>query len=66
MNVESQFAIAGISSDDTKNNYVISSSDPKYWPEVRDILVNLLAEEKYEKLKSELIWRLCASQDQKP
>nr|XP_022907900.1 uncharacterized protein LOC111419352 [Onthophagus taurus] len=65
INVETQFALGQITADDTKYNYVVSSLDPKYWAEVRDILSNPPPTGKYEKLKSELIRRLSATQDQK-
>ena len=60
INVETQFALTGISNVDTKYNCVVSSLDPKYCAEVRDILLNPPPFDKYEKLKSELIHRLSA------
>lgn len=63
--IENQFALAGISADETKFNYVAGHLDAKYAAEVRDILTNPPVTEKYLKLKTELILRLSSSQDQK-
>jgi hypothetical protein len=63
--IENQFALAGITSDETKFNYVAGHLDAKYAAEVRDILTKPPATEKYLKLKTELILRLSTSQDQK-
>ena len=40
VNVEAQFALANIVTDETKYNYVVANLDPKYWVEVQDILWN--------------------------
>ncbi|XP_063220629.1 uncharacterized protein LOC134530031 [Bacillus rossius redtenbacheri] len=63
--VENQFALAGVKSDETKFNYVAGNLDCKYATEVRDILVQPPTEDKYGRLKSELIKRLSASQERK-
>ena len=63
--VETQFALAGVTTEDTKFNYVAGNFDSKYAIEVRDILTSPPDNGKYTKLKSELIRRLSASQDQK-
>ena len=63
--VETQFALAGITTEDTKFNYVAGNLDSKYAIEIRDILTSPPENGKYTKLKSELIRRLSASQDQK-
>lgn len=63
--IESQFLVANISRDDTKFGYVAGNLEARYAVEVRDILTNPPAEGKYLKLKSELIRRLSASQEQK-
>ena len=63
--VETQFALAAVTTEETKFNYVAVSLDAKYAMEVRDILTNPPSREKYTKLKTELIRRLSASQDQK-
>ena len=65
VNVEAQFALANIVTDETKYNYVVANLDPKFWAEVQDILRNPPASGKYDKLKFELIRRLSISQDQK-
>lgn len=63
--VEGQFAISGITSDFTKFNYVIGHLDNEHSREVKDIIINPPANNKYEKLKSELIKRLSASNEKK-
>lgn len=61
--VEGQFAVSNITSDVTKFNYVIGQLDHQYSKEVKDIIINPPATEKYEKLKAELIKRLSASRE---
>lgn len=63
--VENQFILAGITSDETKFNYIAGNLDAKYAAEVRDILTKPPDTGKYQKLKTELIHRLSTSQDQK-
>lgn len=63
--VEGQFTITGITADSTKFYHVIAQLDHQYAREVKDIITNPPAENKYAKLKSELIKRLSASQEKK-
>lgn len=63
--VEGQFAIAGITNDTTKFNYVISHLDNQYSREVKDVIIKPPADNKYDKLKTELIKRLSASNEKK-
>lgn len=63
--VEGQFNVAGISSDVTKFNYVIGQLDNQYSREVKDIIINPPATNKYDKLKTELVKRLTASNEKK-
>jgi hypothetical protein len=63
--VEGQFAISGITSDVTKFNYVIGQLDNRYSREVKDAIINPPANDKYIKLKTELIKRLSASNENK-
>lgn len=63
--VEGQFAISGITSDTTKFNYVIAHLDHQHSREVKDIIVSPPVTQKYEKLKTELIKRLSASNEKK-
>lgn len=63
--VEGQFAISGITNDATKFNYVIGHLDNQHSKEIKDIIVSPPATNKYEKLKSELIKRLSASNEKK-
>ncbi|XP_050512957.1 uncharacterized protein LOC126888641 [Diabrotica virgifera virgifera] len=65
LQVENQFTLANITSDATKFNYIVASLDTAYTLEVRDIIVSTPATDRYAKLKSELIKRLSASQQQK-
>lgn len=63
--VEAQFAISNITSDDTKFNYVLGNLEARYAAEARDILMNPPTSEKYQFLKNELIRRLSTSQVKK-
>lgn len=63
--VEGQFTLAGITSQQTKFNFVISQLDNRYSREVKDIIINPPTSEMYDKLKSELIKRLTASNEKK-
>ncbi|XP_033228970.1 uncharacterized protein LOC117180585 [Belonocnema kinseyi] len=64
--VETQFALAGVLLDETKFNYVVGNLDAKFAAEVRDFLTSSPGPERtYQRLKTELINRLSASQDQK-
>ncbi|KAL0882221.1 hypothetical protein ABMA27_000762 [Loxostege sticticalis] len=63
--VEGQFDISGITSDSTKFNYVIGQLDNQYSREIKDIIISPPATGKYEKLKTELIKRLTASNEKK-
>lgn len=63
--VEGQFSIAGITSDVTKFNYVIGHLDNQYSREIKDIIISPPATNKYERLKTELIKRLTASNEKK-
>ncbi|XP_050519016.1 uncharacterized protein LOC126893113 [Diabrotica virgifera virgifera] len=65
LQVENQFTLENIKSDATKFNYIVANLDTAYVLEVRDIIVSPPATERYVKLKSELIKRLSASQQQK-
>ncbi|XP_028043205.1 uncharacterized protein LOC114252776 [Bombyx mandarina] len=63
--VEAQFSISGISADLTKFNYVIAQLDTRVIGEVDDIILQPPPEDKYGRLKSELIRRLSASEEQR-
>uniref|UniRef100_A0A6P7H0W9 Uncharacterized protein LOC114345479 n=1 Tax=Diabrotica virgifera virgifera TaxID=50390 RepID=A0A6P7H0W9_DIAVI len=65
LQAENQFTLANITSDATKFNYIVANLDTAYILEVRDIIVSPPATARYAKLKSELIKRLSASQQQK-
>ncbi|KAJ8914441.1 hypothetical protein NQ315_017537, partial [Exocentrus adspersus] len=63
--IESQFTIAGIVTDETRYGYVAGNLEAKYAMEVRDILTNPPASNKYDFLKVNLIKRLSESQEHK-
>lgn len=63
--VEGQFALSGITVDETKYNYVIASLSPQYCREIKDIIVSPPSSGRYEKLKTELVRRLSSSQENK-
>lgn len=63
--MEAQFMLSGIKSDETKFYYVTGNLDSQYAAEVEDIIANPPPTEKYERLKSELIKRLSASREKK-
>lgn len=61
--LEAQFTLFGISRDATKFWYVVSQLDNKYVQEIEDIVINPPKENKYQKVKEELIKRLSTSQE---
>ncbi|XP_037280319.1 uncharacterized protein LOC119173621 [Rhipicephalus microplus] len=63
--VEAQFSTARITQDRTCYDYVVAHLDSRYAAEVRDILANSPADDRYLHLKRELIRRLSPSQDEK-
>lgn len=60
--VESNFALAKITSDLTKYNHLIASIDPETLSSVSDILLSPPATDKYEALKGRLIAEFSASE----
>lgn len=63
--VESQFVLSKITTDETKFCYLVAQLDHQYAAEVKDVITNPPATDKYVKLKSELIKRLTASQERR-
>lgn len=63
--IEGQFALSRITTDETKFYHVIAQLDHKYAAEVEDIITSPPPTGKYEKLKAELTKRLSASQERK-
>lgn len=63
--VESQFSISGITTEQTKYDYVVAQLDSRLISEVEDIISNPPAKDRYTKLKEELIKRLSASEEQR-
>ncbi|XP_070519745.1 uncharacterized protein [Cardiocondyla obscurior] len=63
--LESQFLLCGITMDNTKYAYSMSQLEARYTLEVKDLIKNPPAENKYEALKKLLIQRLTISQEQK-
>lgn len=62
---EAQFKIAGITSDDTRFNYIVGNLDQRLAGEIEDIMTKPPDQNKYEKIKEELIRRLSISEEQK-
>lgn len=63
--MEAQFALSNIKSDETKFFFITGNLDPQYASEVEDIITHPPSTDKYEKLKGELIKRLSASREKK-
>ncbi|XP_047543199.1 uncharacterized protein LOC125075530 [Vanessa atalanta] len=63
--VESQFVLSRITSDETKFYYLVAQLDHQHAIEVKDVITNPPKTDKYEKLKQELIKRLSASQEKR-
>lgn len=63
--MEAQFALSNIKTDETKFYYVTGNLDPQYANEVEDIISNPPATNKYDRLKFELVKRLSASREKK-
>jgi len=63
--VEAQFAIKGITTQKTKFDYVVSSLSPEFAMEVRDLLISLPEDAPYDVLKTQLIKRTAATDQQK-
>lgn len=62
---EAQFALASVTSEKTKFNYVISQLEYRHAAEVEDIIITPPADEPYTTLKTELVRRLSSSRDQR-
>ena len=63
--LESQFYNYNITDDHIKYTYVITNLDMSIAKTVKEIIINPPAENKYNKIKTELILRLTASQEKK-
>ncbi|XP_060810362.1 uncharacterized protein LOC106143003 [Amyelois transitella] len=61
--LESQFVLAGVTSEATKYHYAVSHLEPQYVEIVEDIIEAPATADKYETLKSELVKRLSASRE---
>jgi hypothetical protein len=62
---ESQFTLAGISSEQTKFYYIISQLDHQYASEVEDIIITPPERNSYTILTTELIIRLSPSEEER-
>lgn len=63
--VEASFQYAGITADSTKFSLVVSQLEHRYAAEVEDVIRSPPATNAYEKLKTELIRRVSASQEER-
>lgn len=63
--VEAQFSISGVSADQTKFDYVVAQLDTRVIGEVEDIILQPPPQDKYGRLKAELIRRLSTSEEQR-
>lgn len=63
--IEAQFVLSKITSDETKFYYVAAQLEAQYASEVRDVIINPPTADKYIKIKTELIKRLSASQERR-
>jgi hypothetical protein len=63
--IESNFAIAGITQDTTKYNHVVASIEARYLQQVEELILDPPAVEKYAKLKERLIKEFSDSETKK-
>ncbi|XP_015438096.1 PREDICTED: uncharacterized protein LOC107193207, partial [Dufourea novaeangliae] len=63
--LDAQFVLRGITQEDTKFHHVVAQLDAKSAQEVEDILLTPPAENKYTRLKDELVARLSTSKQRK-
>ena len=63
--IEAQFTTRGITVEDTKFGYVVSSLQPEIAQEVRDFIISPPSTNKYQRLKSELIKRTSVSEQKR-
>lgn len=63
--LDAQFALRGITQEETRYWHVVAQLDVRSAQEVEDVLLNPPAENKYTKLKDELIARLSTSKQRK-
>ncbi|XP_063616163.1 uncharacterized protein LOC134789481 [Cydia splendana] len=63
--LEGQFRLSRVTTDETKFYYAMAQLEPQYAAEVEDIITSPPEDDKYGKLKSELIKRLSASRERK-
>lgn len=62
---EAQFALSGITCQTTKYSYIIAQLDTRFAAEISDIIVSPPSENCYDKLRTELIHRFSASEEQR-
>lgn len=63
--LEGQFTICGVKEDEARYSYVVSKLEPRQAKEIRDVIVNPPADNKYQAIKRALIQRLTDSQGQR-
>ncbi|XP_045477905.1 uncharacterized protein LOC123683053 [Harmonia axyridis] len=62
---EGNFHSAGVTQDRSKFGYIVGALPAKYATEVKDIILNPPTDEAFHKLKTQLIRRLSATQEEK-
>lgn len=62
--LEGQFALNGITDDSLQFWHVVGALDSRYAAEVEDVITNPPTEQRYQRIKTELVKRLSASQEQ--
>lgn len=63
--LECQFELSRVTTEDTKFSYLVAQLDHQYAIEVKDVITRPPEKDKYTKLKTELIKRLSASKEKR-
>lgn len=63
--LEGQFALEGITQDETKYSYVLAHIETKHAKETKDLVTSPPPDNRYEHIKKALVQRLSTSQEQR-